>query len=73
MLIHSDLSIVDWLEHIWKDKNGYNQIFHNPLEENNLNCVISTHRYNVIFKPQNFNLASIWIMPSILINFYAIQ
>lgn len=71
--IHSDLSLVDWLEYIWKDKNRYNQIFHNPLKENNLNWEISVHKNNVIFKPLNFDLASIWIMPSILINYYVIQ
>lgn len=28
-----ELSIVDWLEHIWKYKFCYNKMFDNPLEK----------------------------------------
>lgn len=27
----SDMSFVDWLEHIWNNKTWYDKVFHNPI------------------------------------------
>lgn len=33
--MHSNLSFLDWLEHIWNNKIWFSKIFHKPTIENN--------------------------------------